>query len=577
MRASALQNTGPDLLDSNILHFMNGQDEADVDAETQIFDPWDRWGPTPRYQETQLESTQPDAFAVALNTAPDKRWAASENISAETQLADRLHPDKRWTAPEDISAETQLTDRQCPLKRLKTMNKSSAGSSTDAPAPFPACFLPELETQLLHEDAGPVAAETQLMEDDTPPRPKGIRGGSRKRDANRCRWVVKEKDGLDANTCNGDGPVEFEDLMDWPLALVRTLQNWDMEAMQLLIYNLQNLKYSSHYSGIDMNFIGLTYIVIALKHLNLAPDLEFPAHIHSCDSSSMCQELLKKYKPPFRPQHVLGDLENRLSDDARERLAELERPSDCAFPEVVRYCNDQKTLVLDEPGSYPPEKEDYCELHEKSCRVWDGPVRDFAEGLTLNSAGTACLDYTPFGQSKGPAGDCQQPYMVWRGERVVRQEALTIQECSDRFPVQEQLKSKVEPNFQVQHALLCPSYFGYPKRRRRSYAAIIHRLLEFTGSVREFRDMFCRKRCHLDYNIWFQASQQDIQKEIERLAKQRHIHRRHGEKELTYEDVIDVAHMIRRGCYREQANLRAWLSDAAYTNKKLCTHVCSLC
>ena len=111
----------------------------------------------------------------------------------------------------------------------------------------------------------------------------------------------------------------------------------------------------------------------------------------------------------------------------------------------------------------------------------------------IHIAGTPCVDFSSRGTQEGEEGSAQVCFMCWLLHRAAVQEAYIIHENVPGFQV-EGLSRALGRWYDVDSALVCPSWFGWPITRKRRYTVLRHKVksLPFRSPWSVFTKMFFR-------------------------------------------------------------------------------------
>jgi hypothetical protein len=106
-------------------------------------------------------------------------------------------------------------------------------------------------------------------------------------------------------------------------------------------------------------------------------------------------------------------------------------------------------------------------------------------------------------------------------------EDIAFTECSDRYPVEVKQGQTLQGSHSVVFIRTCPHMLGFPVTRKRMFSACINRKRvvwvgpsSATGIEQDFHEKFARP-CRLTGSVFFQASAQEVQDMVVRMAARR--------------------------------------------------------
>jgi hypothetical protein len=284
--------------------------------------------------------------------------------------------------------------------------------------------------------------------------------------------------------------------------------------------------------------------------------------VEQCDISRVCRRVLLSGKPGL---HLFGDLMQRVPDYVSAELRDVTWPS---MPEKALKKSDPKafkvatatfTQLLVEAVTacrdifkhyshnlFLPGYKAYCFKHRGLCSVWDpydGP------SLELCCAGSTCKDWSVQGLQLGLSGPSSLPFFVWLQEQVARKPAVLIHECTPRFPP-ELLAAAFGDEYRIESIIFSPEHLGVPNERLRIWSVCINKSAAvLTKGLDQFLvDLGCKRV--LDFNVYFCASDEDIQEEIRARAIKEAVEPQ-DDGSLTWESVLGAAKIVRLEGYRE--------------------------
>lgn len=290
----------------------------------------------------------------------------------------------------------------------------------------------------------------------------------------------------------------------------------------------QGLHMYSDYSGWDCPRWAVTGVAEMLQAMHgVHPAVSFK---RACDVDPVPQTVLSSASMELDHGEscVFSNLEDRLSREVRSALDSME--PDASEPKEMKqqaYAAMFDYLRMD-TGSFKRSATCPCLVHGKDC-----PVFDFSEGkdekplrepLRLLVAGNSCPDWSLAGLGAKEAGKTQRTAATFKAERVSDLEDVFIQECTERYPVDTELRQPLSKTHLVLSIHISSELLGYPCRRPRSFSAGL-RLgkVAWAGPanyVQDFAEKFHRSLA-ADGDLFFQAPENVIDTELREMAGKR--------------------------------------------------------
>ena len=147
-----------------------------------------------------------------------------------------------------------------------------------------------------------------------------------------------------------------------------------------------------------------------------------------------------------------------------------------AKKEIVSQCSADLMRRMKEVLSEHPLSDQaraYCFCHSKSCLVND--MSDLGPGVTtLVTAGSTCVDDSPFGSRRGMSGKAAKAFLCWVYEMRSQRPDLILHECSHLFNV-DLLHDLLGDLYHVMQTKLSPADLGFPQTRMRSITWLVSR------------------------------------------------------------------------------------------------------
>ena len=303
------------------------------------------------------------------------------------------------------------------------------------------------------------------------------------------------------------GPRSYAEIFDWPtkglesIAVACKCRGRDaMAYLQGLMSCSAEIVLTTHFSGMGTSEMALAMIEDMLQQHGIS----LPMRVHSAtDINHDCRKVLMSYQPPHGPEHVFGDILDRLPEQAKDRLIarqlyykqQFEKASgngtsphggvskrNLAREVGNRFIQETINILLQERGMLCDQA--FCYRHECNCPI-------FPDGLAghqfhLEIAGSVCTPWSLQGAGLGWLDPASLPFMVWAIQLKKAQPHAFLHECTPSFPVD--VLAQIVDEFKVEAATFCPTDFGIPQSRRRVYCKGSHitkvtRVLDYNMTV----------------------------------------------------------------------------------------------
>ncbi len=248
---------------------------------------------------------------------------------------------------------------------------------------------------------------------------------------------------------------------------------------------------TSHYSGFGMFEAALAAF---LETDGRMPQLRV---FHASDIARACRKALLNHTAQTAPLHIGGDICRRAPPPQQEKLkacwqeagqawaAELkcliDDGSHAAMIKDAKQCAADKLLaqLLEVLREAPLLTEDFCYKCKALCPLHGHinsrrhPSR--SRVLTVNSAGTTCVDHSSMGSHAGLLGKTIIPFTIWLKERMENREDLIIHECTQHHPSELLFNRFLGPSHHIFVWKICPSELGFPLTRVRKFTLCVSR------------------------------------------------------------------------------------------------------
>lgn len=289
------------------------------------------------------------------------------------------------------------------------------------------------------------------------------------------------------------GPSNLEELMKWPATIVEELIKDPSRKERFFNICKQGFNVGTSYSGLDAPREALTQICHYLQaEYGVWPRLSFS---HACDIAPVPQYVLVELarREDLSASCVFGDLESRLSLEARAKLDEL-NPEKNASPEAKAqsYQSMWKYLRDNRSALYNAWTTSHCLVHKRECRIMGdsstpedsqdtialSPSAGLPKPLQMHVAGTVCKGWSLAGGRAMFSHESERTHAVWLAERLSMAEQnledLFFQECTVKYAVDEKLREPLADTHRILAIKTGPEVQGWPISRPRSFTAALN-------------------------------------------------------------------------------------------------------
>ena len=299
----------------------------------------------------------------------------------------------------------------------------------------------------------------------------------------------------------------LKDAFAWPFHAMQTVGRCFGEAaggkVKAALHN-NRLSISTCFSGVDTPGVAIDMLAAELARAN-------------CDSPAG-----NAYG--MRSLHAVDMLE-----ESRFELMMLPTPPECIYKNVLDFLNPAvaKTMVA---ACTTLTHDDICELiHVRSdVVVAEGPCLIHGRccqmtSATFHVAGTPCVDYSNMGARRKANGPTNLAFLVWAGLRRLLRETFIIHENVPQFPVS--ILEQALGDLYIWHtAITTPVMHGWPvERRRRISIGILREKLHSVAIPWKQTPAVFRRDRECDWVVFFIASPEEIQAEVEWAAGRNNI------------------------------------------------------
>ena len=280
------------------------------------------------------------------------------------------------------------------------------------------------------------------------------------------------------------GPESLQELMDWPSWVTSTVMQDPDRAHRVKQLLQGGVRVVSDYSGLDAPRECLTQLSKALQD-----DHGVTARFYfqrSCDHAALPQRVLTYLATEVDAGNscVFADLEDRLTEDAREQLNtympkedDTKEVKELAFQMIRQWVAHNRMHLFHEHATA------YCLVHHKECPVltssYDLSADRYPRPLRMSVAGTTCVGWSSAGKQERFAHDSERTHAVWLGERQAKAEMdaedIFFQECVAGYPSETKIRDPLFSCHQVLTVKTGPEMLGWPTSRPRRFTAGLNR------------------------------------------------------------------------------------------------------
>eukprot|EP00973_Karenia_brevis_P012142 1647844-Karenia_brevis.AAC.1 len=231
---------------------------------------------------------------------------------------------------------------------------------------------------------------------------------------------------------------------------------------------------SSCFSGVDTPGVADCMMTVQLSDL-VGVRLPFMEHLFAVEwNPESCEELRAH---PSAPHCIFNDISKFYKPAVLQAIN--------AFAAKGVTLSFKSFMPAVKTGN-AMQRRAFCINHKRHC---------CAPRAKINRSGIPCVNFSPRGDRSGQDGKTMVHVAAWVGMRRDIQEPLIIVEESNFFDP-EILVVGLGDMYVLEWAILCPTMFGWPVRRRRFWGILYHRVLimKVWGSLDNVIDMFTRMR-----------------------------------------------------------------------------------
>lgn len=224
-------------------------------------------------------------------------------------------------------------------------------------------------------------------------------------------------------------------------------------------------------------------------------------YISACDKDFDCREEASIH--PANPGHIFRDVEEQISNEAHQHIRALKGTSHFTFQGMTRYLLSRTDVVKSRVR---------CEKCNADCPL---------EKAGTVVAGIPCVNITPVGDQMKYSGYSMTSWAVFFTVLMHLGDSLAIIECSSLIdPLQ--IENIVGNTYIMVYKAFCCTSIGWPNRRRRWYAILIHRcnVLLHCCHLDSAINLFTRV-CACTFNVFLVATQNELNEELQWALERR--------------------------------------------------------
>lgn len=256
-----------------------------------------------------------------------------------------------------------------------------------------------------------------------------------------------------------DGPVSLDGILRMPAALVSRLLDYEKLnqrsdiSCELKKIAKHGLVLSSTFSGSGA-FEGMVVMLMdEVVRLFQMEDEAGPIVFWSAgDKSQHARDCISKHSLRSRPRHIFGDVLDRLPDEARTTLTNLQKNALEEFSKVkAKYDSKRITMAKlrstheDQVNTYMKKVQDvmtsvtfkrtaWCYKHNKECCTSPREDPAIASLYWIEAAGSVCTAFSNMGRRSYWLDESALPYMTWNHALKQEEPDCILHECVPAFP-----------------------------------------------------------------------------------------------------------------------------------------------
>jgi site-specific DNA-cytosine methylase len=312
-----------------------------------------------------------------------------------------------------------------------------------------------------------------------------------------------------------DGPASLDETYSWPWYGAQRLADIAWSAglgnfAGMLTEACGRVVVTTTYSG--MGCAEMVCPMISSAWASLGAQVSFKLY-SATDVDATCRRVLQCHKEDSQPEHVFGDVLERIPKALRDSL--IRKGERLRALLAARACEaERQGMQVDALSAYKAEQtkrlglkyvaavkaafrqrvfsldqECWCHRHRRMCQTCPvaraesasnrcGPTPGFSPGrqtpgeakgaLHIEIAGTTCVAWSSMGAGQGWLRESSLPCLVWCHWVLHSEPDIVIHECTRSFD-QSLLQDILGSKYVVESAVTTPTDFGIPANRHRKY------------------------------------------------------------------------------------------------------------
>ena len=209
----------------------------------------------------------------------------------------------------------------------------------------------------------------------------------------------------------------------------------------------------------------------------------------AADVEPTCRFVLERHAQCSQPQHVFGDLMERVDiktaralrsivqagirswqrQRGRGMLGKSKKKNPASVKKTLSQSVFRKCLACLKSATY--HKKRYCFRCARECEVHPPAEERSEHSHYIVVAGTTCVSWSSMGSCDAWLHQATLPFMVWLEDWYRHEPTHVIHECSRNFDV-ESFREAVSEKYHLEQVISSPLDFGVPAHRCRSYCLL---------------------------------------------------------------------------------------------------------
>jgi hypothetical protein len=245
--------------------------------------------------------------------------------------------------------------------------------------------------------------------------------------------------------------------MSWPNDFINVVcARFGTSVLEKVYEKMASMTYSTAFTGIDSPGCASELLAHAVAS-RLGLPVKGMTHLNGIERNDNCADELAIH--PSRPICLHFDQEDFWEPGAAKVLDIASASSKLNFETMLPFIKRaEETIKRSAACRHHPGH--LCVFRKASCHI----------------AGTPCVDWSWMGPRTGSEGRTIRAFGAWCAQRRLVQEAIVGMECSDRFDA-DLLERALGDIYVVNHGKVDPVSLGWPCRRERFWAPLLHKEL----------------------------------------------------------------------------------------------------